>query len=253
MPNEITDSLGNKPMYRAVKASRLYEQIVQQVEDSIMQGRLKPGDQLPAERDLAQRFGVSRTAVREAVKTLCEKGLVESYSGRGTFVTKPSSEAIWHPLNLMIRISQQEGAAHLADLRQILEPEIAALAVLRIEEQLLATMRETVALMNRSLKDPEAYIEADLDFHLALAEAAGNPLILSLLDSIVGLLREQRSRIFKVDGGPERGQFHHKRILAAIEARDPDAAREAMRAHLQQVREDSSHSLPGNGESDPTS
>jgi GntR family transcriptional repressor for pyruvate dehydrogenase complex len=243
MPNEIADSLGNKLMYRAVKASRLYEQIVQQVEDSILQGRLKPGDQLPAERDLAQRFGVSRTAVREAVKTLCEKGLVESYSGRGTFVTRPSSQAIWQPLNLMVRIDQQEGTAHLAELRQILEPDIAALAAPRIEEQLLATMQETVAIMDRSLNDPDAYIEADLDFHLALAEAAGNPLILSLLDSIVGLLRQQRSRIFKVAGGPERGQFHHKRILAAIEARDPDAARAAMRAHLQQVREDSSSSL----------
>jgi DNA-binding FadR family transcriptional regulator len=153
----------------------------------------------------------------------------------------------------MIRINQQEGAAHLADLRQILEPEIAALAAPRIEDQLLATMRETVAAMDRSLNDPEAYIEADLDFHLALAEAAGNPLILSLLDSIVGLLREQRSRIFQVEGGPERGQFHHKRILAAIEARDADAARNAMRAHLQQVREDSSHSVPENGDTKPAS
>src|ERR1035438_4487054 len=96
-------------------------------------------------------------------------------------------------------------------------------------------MREAVATMDRNLQDPDAYVEADLDFHLALAEAAGNPLILSLLESTVGILREQRSRIFNVDGGPERGQFHHKRILAAIERRDADAAREAMRAHLQQV------------------
>ena len=88
--------------------------------------------------------------------------------------------------------------------------------------------------------DRIAYIEADLDFHLALAEAAGNPLILSLLDSIVGLLREQRSRIFDVEGGPERGQYHHKRILAAVEQRDPEAARGAMREHLQQVLSDSS-------------
>jgi DNA-binding FadR family transcriptional regulator len=188
---------------------------------------------LPAERDLAQRFGVSRTAVREAVKTLREKGLVEAYSGRGTFVTNGTSQAMRQSLDLMIRINQQEGSANLAELRLVLEPEIAGLAAPRIEEQLLATMREAVAVMDRNLHDPDAYVEADLDFHLALAEAAGNPLILSLLDSIVGLLREQRSRIFNVDGGPERGQFHHKRILAAIEKRDPDSAREAMRAHLQ--------------------
>ena len=238
MTNETVDSLDAKPVYRTVKTSRLFEQIVQQVEDSILKGQLKPGDQLPAERDLAQRFGVSRTAVREAVKTLREKGLVEAYSGRGTFVTNGTSQAIRQSLDLMIRINQQEGSANLAELRLVLEPEIAGLAASRIEEQLLSTMRESVAVMDRNLRDPDAYVEADLDFHLALAEAAGNPLILSLLDSIVGLLREQRSRIFNVQGGPERGQFHHKRILDAVERRDSQAAREAMRAHLRQIRED---------------
>ena len=240
MANEQPNPLGAKPVYRTVRTSRLFEQIVQQVEDSILKGQLNPGDQLPAERDLALSFGVSRTAVREAVKTLREKGLVEAYSGRGTFVTNGTSQAIRQSLDLMIRINQQEGSAHLAELRQVLEPEIAALATLRIEEQLLTTMREAIAIMDRNLHDRNAYVEADLDFHLALAEAVGNPLILSLLDSIVGLLREQRSRIFNVNGGPQRGQFHHKRILAAIEKRDPEKAREAMRAHLKQVLTDSS-------------
>jgi GntR family transcriptional repressor for pyruvate dehydrogenase complex len=240
MASDLADPLAAKPLYRAVKTSRLFEQIVQQVEDSILQGQLKPGDQLPAERDLAQRFGVSRTAVREAVKTLREKGLVEAYSGRGTFVTNGTSQAMRQSLDLMIRINPQEGSANLAELRLVLEPEIAGLAATRIEEQLLTTMREAVAVMSRNLHDPDAYVEADLDFHLALAEAAGNPLILSLLDSIVGLLRDQRSRIFNVDGGPDRGQYHHKRILRAVEQGEPDLAREAMRAHLKQVIADSS-------------
>jgi GntR family transcriptional repressor for pyruvate dehydrogenase complex len=240
MANGVMDSLADKPVYRTVKTSRLYEQIVQQVEDSILKGQLKPGDQLPAERDLALSFGVSRTAVREAVKTLREKGLVEAYSGRGTFVTNGTSQAMRQSFDLMMRSNQLDGSANLAELRLVLEPEIAGLAASRMEDQLLATMREAVATMERNLHDPEAYVEADLDFHLALAEAVGNPLILSLLDSIVGLLREQRSRIFNVDGGPERGQFHHKRVLAAIEKRDAEAAREAMRAHLQQVLADSS-------------
>src|SRR6202161_4332399 len=108
-----------KPLYRAVKTSRLYEQIVQQVEDSILKGQLKPGDQLPAERDLAQRFGVSRTAVREAVKTLREKGLVEAYSGRGTFVTNGTSYAVRQSLDLMVKIGQPEGSTHLAEVRAI--------------------------------------------------------------------------------------------------------------------------------------
>lgn len=226
-------------MYKVVRSSRLYEQIVQQIEDSILKGTLKSGDQLPSERELALKFGVSRTAVREAVKALHEKGLVEAYSGRGTFITNGTSEAVRQSINLMLRIDQSEGSENLAEVRQILEPEIAALAATRIQAQQIGLMREAYSVMNSALKDPDAYIEADLDFHLALAEAAENPLILSLLDSIVGLLREQRIKIFFEEGGPERGQYHHARILAAIEKHDAEASRAAMRDHLQQVREDS--------------
>jgi GntR family transcriptional repressor for pyruvate dehydrogenase complex len=215
----------------------LYEQIVEQVEKIYPERTTSAGDQLPAERELAQTFGVSRTAVREAIKALRKKGLVEVFSGRGTYVTHPP-QPVTQSLDLRIRISQEESTMHLAELRQLLEPGIAALAASRIEEQLLATMREAVATMDRSVHDPDAYVEADLDFHLALAEAAGNPLVLSLLDSIVGLLRQQRSRFFEVDGGPQRGQFHHKRILQPVERRDPDEARQAMRDHQQQARED---------------
>ena len=232
-------------MYKLVRTSRLYEQIVQQIEDSILKGTLKAGDQLPAERDLAQRFGVSRTAVREAVKALREKGLVEAYSGRGTFITDGTSQAVRQSLDLVAKIGQPEGSTHLAEVRAILEPEIAALAAVRAQESDVVTMREAVEVMDQAGRDPDAYIEADLDFHLALAEGAANPLILSLIDSIVGLLREQRIKIFNVEGGPQRGQFHHKRILEAMERRDPEMARSAMRAHLEQVRQDSRVSPSG--------
>jgi GntR family transcriptional regulator, transcriptional repressor for pyruvate dehydrogenase complex len=240
-------------VYKTVRTSRLYEQIVQQIEDSVLKGELKPGDQLPAERELAHKFGVSRTAVREAVKTLREKGLVEAYSGRGTFIRNATSQAVRQSLDLMTRIGQTDGSAHLAEVRGILEPELAALAAGRIDEQYLLAMREAYEVMERSLRIPDAYIEADLDFHLALAEAAANPLILSLIDSIVGLLREQRLRIFYADKGPERGQFHHKRILEAIKQRDPEKARAAMRAHLDQIRQDSGSSSDEKepGERDP--
>jgi len=226
-------------VYKVIRTSRLYEQIVQQIEESVVNGTLKPGDQLPAERELAQRLGVSRTAVREAVKTLREKGLVEAYSGRGTFITDGTSQAARQSFDLMVKLGQTEGSPHLAELRLILEPGIAALAAVRATEEHLTAMHEAVVVMDRAQKDPEAYIEADLDFHLALAEAAANPLILSLIDSIVGLLREQRIKIFNVEGGPQRGQIHHKRIMTAVEQHDPEMARAAMRSHLEQVREDS--------------
>jgi len=226
-------------VYKTVRSSRLYEQIVKQIEDSVLKGILKPGDQLPAERELAEQFGVSRTAVREAIKALSEKGLVESYSGRGTFITNGTSHAMRQSLDLIMRIGQAEGSAQLAEVRDILEPEIAALAALRAEDQHLESLREAVNVMDASKHEADAFIEADLDFHLSLAEAAANPLILSLIDSIVGLLREQRMRIFQTEGGPERGQYHHRRILKAVENRDPEKARQCMRAHLKQVRQDS--------------
>src|SRR6202167_2350290 len=151
---------GGNAVYKLVRTSRLYEQIVQQIEESILKGTLKAGDQLPAERELAQRFGVSRTAVREAVKALREKGLVEAYSGRGTFITDGTSQAARQSFDLMVKIGQPEGSPHLAELRLILEPGIAALAAVRAKAEDLAAMREAVAVMDHAQDDPEAYIEA---------------------------------------------------------------------------------------------
>jgi GntR family transcriptional repressor for pyruvate dehydrogenase complex len=226
-------------VYKAVQSSRLYELIVQQIEDSIRRGELSEGSQLPAERDLAKQFGVSRTAVREAIKALQEKGLVDAFPGRGTFVTSGTSTSMRRSLDRIIKSGETDGWDDLVGVREILEPEISALAATRATEQDLVTMRDAVDVMDKAARDSDAYIEADLDFHLALAEAAGNAIVLSLIDSIVGLLREQRLRIFQIGGGAERGQFHHRRILEAVERHDPHGARTAMQEHLMQVREDS--------------
>jgi GntR family transcriptional repressor for pyruvate dehydrogenase complex len=226
-------------LYTRIQPERLYEQIVSQIERRIVNGDLKVGSQLPPETELAKQFGVSRTAVREAIKALREKGLVEVQAGRGTFVTNGTSRAVRHSLALMAQIGKAEGQASLVEVRELFEPEIAALAAARATEENVRALRESVAAMDDALLDAEAFIEADLDFHLALAEATQNAIIPNLIDSIVDLLREQRMRIFHVEGGPERGQYHHKRILEAVAHRDPAAARTAMHTHLRQVREDS--------------
>lgn len=224
-------------MYQAIQPERLYEKIVEQIERRIVSGELKVGDQLPSERELSEQFRVSRTAVREAVKALREKGLVEVRPGRGTFIANATSQVVRDSLGLMLKIGQS--ADDLVEVREVLEPEIAALAAARATEEQIGVLQAAVVTMDAALSDARAYIEADLDFHLTLAEATQNSLIPTLLDFIVVLLREQRTRIFNVEGGPARGQFHHKRILAAVLSRDPQIAREAMRAHLQQVRADS--------------
>ncbi len=225
-------------MYTPIRSSKVFEQIEQQIEQRILSGELRSGDRLPTERELAEQFHVSRTAVREAMKSLAQKGLVDMRPGRGTIVIDGTSRAMRHSLGLMMRIGQAVNSSSLVEVREILEPEIAALAAVRATEEHIAAMQEAVAIMDANLNDADAYITADNDFHRALAEGTQNVLILALVDSIVDLLSEQRKHIFSVTGGPQRGQIHHKHILEAIVQHDPGAARQAMHAHLHQVRDD---------------
>lgn len=225
-------------MYSPIQPGKVYEQIAEQIEQRILSGELRSGDRLPTERELAEQFRASRTAVREAMKTLEQKGLVNMRPGRGTIVIDGTSQAMRHSLGRMLQISQAGNSMHLVEVREILEPEIAALAAQRATESHIAAMQAAVEAMDASLHDADAYIGADNAFHQALAQAAHNPLILALVDSIVNLLSEQRKQIFMVKGGPERGQVHHKRILQSVERRDAVAAQQAMQEHLQQVAED---------------
>jgi GntR family transcriptional repressor for pyruvate dehydrogenase complex len=225
-------------MYTPIQSNKVFEQIAQQIEQRILSGELRSGDRLPTERELAEQFHASRTAVREAMKSLAQKGLVDMRPGRGTIIIDGTSRAMRHSLGLMMRIGQAVNSSSLVEVREILEPEIAALAAVRATEEHIAAMREAVAVMDANLIDADAYITADNDFHRALAEGTQNILILALVDSIVDLLSEQRKHIFSVSGGPQRGQIHHKHILETIVQRDPEAARQAMHAHLHQVRDD---------------
>lgn len=227
-------------MYTPVQSIKVFEQIADQIEQRILNGELRSGDRLPTERVLAEQFQASRTAVREAMKILAQKGLVEMRPGRGTIVINGAPEAMQNSIGLVMKLQVGEvgGSDNLVEVREILETEIAALAAARATEDEIAAMREAIRVMDVSLSDADAYIAADNQFHRALAKATQNSLILILIDSIVNPLSEQRKHIFAVEGGPERGQFHHRRILDSIIRRNPENARAAMHAHLQQVRED---------------
>jgi len=227
-----------KVLYKPLQSSKVFERVAEQIEQRILSGELHSGDRLPTERELGEQFQVSRTAVREAMKTLAQKGLVDMRPGRGTIVINGTSEAMQHSLGLMMRVGQEHSLEQLNEVRLILELEIAALAAERATDNERAAMADAIAIMDVNLKNADAFISADNDFHRALAKATQNVLILALVDSIVILLSEQRKLIFSVDGGPERGQQHHKLILDAVLQRDPKAARNAMLAHLRQVRKD---------------
>lgn len=229
-------------MYSSIQPSRLYEQIVAQIQNRIIEGKLRPGDKLPPERELAEQFNVSRTAVREAVKALREKGLVEIRPGKGTYISdiiSSTSGVVRNSLGVIIAAGLGDGMLDLVQVREILEVEIATLAATKATEEEIQIMQDAVAVMDEATDDADRYIEADLEFHLALAKATQNPLIPVLIDPIINLLQEQRRGIFSVEGGPQRGQAHHKRILEAVIKHDSVAAHQAMVAHLNQVRKDS--------------
>jgi len=230
----------NQNMYAPIHSSKVFERVAEQIEKRILDGELCKGDRLPTERELAEQFQVSRTAVREAMKILAQKGLVDMRPGRGTIVIDGASAAMQNSIGLMMKLKLGEigGSDSLVEFRTILEIEIAALAAARTTEKEISAMRMAIDAMDESLNDADAYIAADNIFHEALAQATQNALIIILISSIVNLLSEQRKQIFEVEGGPQRGQIHHRRILESVIRRDPEAARAAMRSHLQQVRED---------------
>jgi DNA-binding FadR family transcriptional regulator len=237
---------GEEDMYDRIERTRVFERIAAQIERRILSGELRHGDYLGSERELSEQFGASRTAVREALKTLAQRGLVDMRPGRGTMVVDGTSQAMRHSLHLMMRIGSQHGPEHLIEVREIIEPEMAALAAERAGDEHLAAMRMAYETMEHTLDDADAFIAADNAFHRAVARGSGNPLILALMDSIVDLLSDQRKMIFAVRGGPERGQQHHKRVMVAIATKDPEAARNSMREHLKQVRADTRQALLGN-------
>ncbi len=227
-------------MHEPIKSQRLYEQVVDRLRFQIFNGTLQDGDQLPNERRLAEEFGVSRTVIREAMKTLVNDGLVEVRTGQGTFVVDDTAKALKNSIHTLMRFGEERNRLReLVELRELLEPGIAALAARRAEARDLERMQSAIDDMEAAMRDVRAYIEADNRFHFHLAIATRNRLIPRILDSIVDLLDELRSEIFQVEGGPERGQVHHRRILAAVRDRDATASRLAMEDHLAQVKRDS--------------
>lgn len=230
-------------MYAPIQATKVFEHIAAQIEQQILRGDLRTGDRLPTERELAEKFRASRTAVREAMKTLAQKGLVDMRPGRGTIVIDGTSFALRDSLNRSMLVNQPKSNIELVEVREILEPEIAALAAVRATDDDIVALRAAVETMDAHVEEADAFIAADNRFHQILANATNNNLILTLIHPIMELLSEQRKHIFGVQGGPQRGQQHHKLLLDAVIRHDPDAARAAMQAHLRQVGADAAAAL----------
>ena len=232
--------MGNSgDLYSAISKEKLYLKVADFIQDLILSQQLHPGDKLPPERELAERMGLSRTVVREAIKALQERGLVDVVPGSGTFVSTKEAvtERLGYSLNLVFQM-ESKSIKHLQEVREALEVDIAELAAKRAAPEHLEQMQVAVEKMDRSLDSPEDYVNADLHFHLVLAQATGNPLFIALVNSVIDLLREARLFIFESPGAPSRGQKWHKEILRCIQQKDSECARKAMAQHLSQAYED---------------
>jgi GntR family transcriptional repressor for pyruvate dehydrogenase complex len=230
-------------LYERVPRARLYEQIADHIEDLIVSGKLTPGDQLPPERELAQRMHVGRGAIRESVKLLSERGLIEVLPGRGTFVAEPDGGALSVQLDRFLRLGPGS-ARDLNEVRRVLEVATAGLAARQAGEEDLKKLEVALAVMDESVGSPVQYVEAHVAFHRCLAEATGNKFFPLLVDVLGDLLRERTYEILQVRGAAERRQFWHRQIFEAIASHDVAAARQAMEQHLVQGSESKEAGIP---------
>jgi len=200
-----------KPEFEAVRRTRLHEKVAKQIERLIVEGGLTPGDKLPPERELCVMFRVSRSSVRDAIRTLELAGLVEPRQGEGTVVCDVSADSLVNPLAARpTPHASHEEIAHLADIHRPHGQEV---------------------------RRRELDIEEDSEFHYNIAMAAKNSVVLKVLDVLMDLLRASRERSLQFEGRLEKSFSGHQQILRAIKRHDAPAAERAMRQHLEKIEE----------------
>lgn len=242
----------------------LYEQIADQMEEMFVKGGMSPGDRLPAERDLAEALGVSRTVIRDATKLLQQRGLIRSVTGSGTYISNGTSQMLQQSTSRFVR-HQMSSFSDLAEVRMMMEVEIAGLAAERASQEDIETLETAVVEMEqtfsnvRSNQDAlELFLEAHLRIHKLLVKSCRNGLLetlyLAILDSILEYSRAATIR----PGAPESSVACHRALLECIKLRDRHACQTAMRAHMQLVLdadwlEARPSSDPHGGHNDPAS
>ncbi|RDU24950.1 FadR/GntR family transcriptional regulator [Anaerosacchariphilus polymeriproducens] len=221
-------------MFSPIKNTKVYEQVIEQIKDMINQGTLNKGDKLPSERDLVEQLQVSRASIREALRALEVIGLIECRQGEGNYIKSSFQDNLFEPLSIMFML---EGISpeNILEFRKILEVEASGLAAKSITEEQLKELKE---IMERFEKCEVEEINAAIDkeFHYKIAEFSDNVLIYNILRSVSILLddfiKDTRKLIINDQGNKKELFSQHKKIYLAIEEHGSDAARKAMREHL---------------------
>jgi GntR family transcriptional repressor for pyruvate dehydrogenase complex len=207
------------------------EIVVQHVRGLIERGELRPGDRLPAERELAVQLGVSRPSVRAGLRSLAAIGVLQTRHGAGTFITDGPPTLGSEPLSFLAALhgfTRDE----MFEARRALEVGVAALAAERANDEQIATIAEEVTGMFASIDDPQAFLIHDIRFHRSVAEASGNPILASLVEMVSALFYEQRRRTAQHGRDLKESAHLHRAIYHAVRAHDPKRASAAMSEHL---------------------
>jgi GntR family transcriptional repressor for pyruvate dehydrogenase complex len=224
-----------KSGFEVIRRNKVYEEVAKQIERLILK-KLKPGDKLPSERELAEMLQVSRSSIRDAIRGLELMGLVEPRQGAGTIVRELSAETLANPFASMLKHKQQL-VGELLDFRKMLEPPLAARAATHASPDELAEMEEILQRQEGKMSRGEVTIGEDAEFHYNIALASGNSVVLKVLDVLMDLLRDTRERSLQLKGRPQKSLAGHRKILAAIKRHDAEAAKAAMRRHIEDVEE----------------
>jgi GntR family transcriptional repressor for pyruvate dehydrogenase complex len=222
-------------LVQPVRRDRLYQGIVSQIEGLLERGELKPGDQLPPERQLAEQFQVSRASVREALRSLELLGIVETRAGGGTFVRQAQPDDLARPLQSLI--TRGHTLTDVIDVRGLIEPAVAERAAQNITPNELGELRQIIAAQERKVAAGEPYVEEDTRFHEIIGTAARNELLVTVLGVIWDVLRASREEWLLTEKRAHASIEAHRRILAALEQHDAAAARSAAADHIHAVGE----------------
>jgi GntR family transcriptional repressor for pyruvate dehydrogenase complex len=213
-------------------------EVIATIKGMILDGQLGPHQRLPSEKDLAERLGVSRPTIREAVRGLMSLNIVESRHGDGTYVTSLEPSLLAAPIDFLLRVDDQ-GLQALTEVRSVLESGAAEMAATKATAANIARFRELVEEYGASIGDVETCIRLDIAFHEEVARAADSPLLMSLLATVTALGRRSRERTAQSRQMRYFAHQDHEAIAAAIAAHDPEAARAAMHGHLTHVQKSS--------------
>lgn len=221
-------------MFKPVKRTRIHEEIVFKIRDMIEQGRLKAGDRLPTERELAQAFKVSRPSVREALRALESQGFLVSRQGDGTYVSQQPIELLIEPFASLI-LKEKFDQLELFEMRRLIEPQLAYLAAERATPAEIVEMEQLVYIQEQELASNEPGPTPEKTLHDLLFKAAKNKILISIMDSLMDSLAESRDKYLQMESRPEKSLARHKEILAAIKLGDSKLAASIMREHLEET------------------